>query len=91
MATTRAAAKAAMAQRAGPRRAWALKAGSVKSLRLKELPPINRPGYGEVLVDVRTDINFHQHLHHQHQRTTSFHPIHIPARARTRALQRQTD
>ena len=35
------------------RKAWVLKAGSVKNLRLQSLRQVERPGYGEVLVNVR--------------------------------------
>jgi NADPH:quinone reductase-like Zn-dependent oxidoreductase len=35
------------------RKAWVLQAGSIKSLRLQNLRQVDRPGYGEVLVNVR--------------------------------------
>ena len=37
----------------GTRKAWVLKAGSVKNLRLQTLRQVERPGYGEVLIKVR--------------------------------------
>ena len=41
------------------RRAWVLKAGSVRSMRLKEKCQLPRPGFGEVLVQVKAiGLNF---------------------------------
>ncbi|QDZ21480.1 alcohol dehydrogenase [Chloropicon primus] len=37
----------------GTRKAWVLRAGSVKNLQLKSLRQVERPGHGEVLINVR--------------------------------------